>query len=182
MISQRWRESSESSQDSSSVPDLHLVGVDGVEVAGQRRPAGHRVDRLEHPRFALLAADPVQVQALAHLLEQVGGGDAGVRHGLTAIVGIGLPNSRPRSASTSGASRSASRNPSLEKRSASSDRISRYCCDECSGTLIANTRSTGAWSRAPKSTGRSEEHTSELQSLMRISYAVFCLKQNNMTS
>src|SRR3546814_5314181 len=28
--------------------------------------------------------------------------------------------------------------------------------------------------------GRSEEHTSELQSLMRISYAVFCLKQNNI--
>src|SRR3546814_7624364 len=26
------------------------------------------------------------------------------------------------------------------------------------------------------SSGRSEEHTSELQSLMRISYAVFCLK------
>src|SRR3546814_4168827 len=26
---------------------------------------------------------------------------------------------------------------------------------------------------------RSEEHTSELQSLMRISYAVFCLKTNN---
>src|SRR3546814_6142054 len=28
-------------------------------------------------------------------------------------------------------------------------------------------------------TARSEEHTSELQSLMRISYAVFCLKQKN---
>src|SRR3546814_6381258 len=28
---------------------------------------------------------------------------------------------------------------------------------------------------------RSEEHTSELQSLMRISYAVFCLKQKNTT-
>src|SRR3546814_7775089 len=28
---------------------------------------------------------------------------------------------------------------------------------------------------------RSEEHTSELQSLMRISYAVLCLKQNNQT-
>src|SRR3546814_9446204 len=26
---------------------------------------------------------------------------------------------------------------------------------------------------------RSEEHTSELQSLMRLSYAVFCLEQNN---
>src|SRR3546814_1446042 len=31
--------------------------------------------------------------------------------------------------------------------------------------------------RAP----RSEEHTSELQSLMRISYAVFCLKKKNTT-
>src|SRR3546814_3726398 len=30
--------------------------------------------------------------------------------------------------------------------------------------------------RAPRGTLRSEEHTSELQSLMRISYAVFCLK------
>src|SRR3546814_3287142 len=30
----------------------------------------------------------------------------------------------------------------------------------------------GGWER-----GRSEEHTSELQSLMRISYAVFCLKK-----
>src|SRR3546814_5160030 len=28
---------------------------------------------------------------------------------------------------------------------------------------------------------RSEEHTSELQSLMRISYAVFCLKKNKQT-
>src|SRR3546814_2413976 len=30
--------------------------------------------------------------------------------------------------------------------------------------------------------GRSEEHTSELQSLMRISYAVFCLKKKTTTS
>src|SRR3546814_7614521 len=30
-----------------------------------------------------------------------------------------------------------------------------------------------------RSAQRSEEHTSELQSLMRISYAVFCLKKNN---
>src|SRR3546814_4919178 len=29
---------------------------------------------------------------------------------------------------------------------------------------------------------RSEEHTSELQSLMRISYAVFCLKKNKHTT
>src|SRR3546814_10787047 len=30
--------------------------------------------------------------------------------------------------------------------------------------------------------GRSEEHTSELQSLMRISYAVFCLKKKKQTN
>src|SRR3546814_1472905 len=41
----------------------------------------------------------------------------------------------------------------------------------------------GAWRIPPASDGsvgnrrRSEEHTSELQSLMRISYAVFCLKK-----
>src|SRR3546814_1385305 len=33
--------------------------------------------------------------------------------------------------------------------------------------------------RSPQSRRRSEEHTSELQSLMRISYAVFCLKTKN---
>src|SRR3546814_7601813 len=32
---------------------------------------------------------------------------------------------------------------------------------------------------APGDAARSEEHTSELQSLMRISYAVFCLKKTN---
>src|SRR3546814_4601171 len=42
----------------------------------------------------------------------------------------------------------------------------------------------GAISRAAVSNGfqyRSEEHTSELQSLMRISYAVLCLKKNIQT-
>src|SRR3546814_8420379 len=33
--------------------------------------------------------------------------------------------------------------------------------------------------RAASASRRSEEHTSELQSLMRISYAVFCLKKKN---
>src|SRR3546814_7384987 len=35
-----------------------------------------------------------------------------------------------------------------------------------------------AWAAA-RAQGRSEEHTSELQSLMRTSYAVFCLKKKN---
>src|SRR3546814_1323225 len=33
-----------------------------------------------------------------------------------------------------------------------------------------------------RSAFRSEEHTSELQSLMRITYAVFCLKKKNITT
>src|SRR3546814_6992083 len=33
--------------------------------------------------------------------------------------------------------------------------------------------------RIERERARSEEHTSELQSLMRISYAVFCLKKKN---
>src|SRR3546814_5178532 len=35
------------------------------------------------------------------------------------------------------------------------------------------------WIEGSIKPGRSEEHTSELQSLMRISYAVFCLKKKN---
>src|SRR3546814_17264974 len=41
-------------------------------------------------------------------------------------------------------------------------------------------RPIGARPRRPRRS-RSEEHTSELQSLMRISYAVFCLKKKKKT-
>src|SRR3546814_4745909 len=41
---------------------------------------------------------------------------------------------------------------------------------------VQHTTSVGAQHRL-----RSEEHTSELQSLMRISYAVFCLKKKKLT-
>src|SRR3546814_1529207 len=37
----------------------------------------------------------------------------------------------------------------------------------------------GCCPACPDLASRSEEHTSELQSLMRISYAVFCLKKKN---
>src|SRR3546814_6334671 len=52
----------------------------------------------------------------------------------------------------------------------------------CPGATIAAERAANARTGAaiPGTTGslwRSEEHTSELQSLMRISYAVFCLKK-----
>src|SRR3546814_17817761 len=45
--------------------------------------------------------------------------------------------------------------------------------------LVRCRTASGMWSMAEERAGmdRSEEHTSELQSLMRISYAVFCLKK-----
>src|SRR3546814_3586971 len=53
---------------------------------------------------------------------------------------------------------------------AGSERIARVFDDQPSRP---DHPAPGPW----QSAGRSEEHTSELQSLMRISYAVFCLKK-----
>src|SRR3546814_3383737 len=44
-------------------------------------------------------------------------------------------------------------------------------------TFILTAKTRGLFCREWLITFRSEEHTSELQSLMRISYAVFCLKK-----
>src|SRR3546814_8426118 len=49
---------------------------------------------------------------------------------------------------------------------------------ECN-RLSAQPRRLSWASCASRISGGSEEHTSELQSLMRISYAVFCLKKKN---
>src|SRR3546814_2883992 len=63
----------------------------------------------------------------------------------------------------------------------------RCCRNPCRRRYWSTSGPSGAgharrWGRSsrnwpPNSTARSEEHTSELQSLMRISYAVFCLKK-----
>src|SRR3546814_9184347 len=51
------------------------------------------------------------------------------------------------------------------------------------GTALAQDHDDrGGWSRDHNAPRRSEEHTSELQSLMRISYAVFCLKKKQITN
>src|SRR3546814_653325 len=44
--------------------------------------------------------------------------------------------------------------------------------------MIRPLKPSAYWLQRPAA-NRSEEHTSELQSLMRISYAVFCLKKNS---
>src|SRR3546814_6059069 len=46
--------------------------------------------------------------------------------------------------------------------------------------LVAIVRDPGGAGVGRQAARRSEEHTSELQSLMRISYAVFCLKKKNL--
>src|SRR3546814_19892979 len=53
--------------------------------------------------------------------------------------------------------------------------------DETSVRRLVEThfRLTGSFRAREILDDRSEEHTSELQSLMRISYAVFCLKKKN---
>src|SRR3546814_7039424 len=46
---------------------------------------------------------------------------------------------------------------------------------------VHGVRPAGVVAEIHHDSARSEEHTSELQSLMRISYAVFCLKKKNKT-
>src|SRR3546814_9919593 len=55
------------------------------------------------------------------------------------------------------------------------------CSWEAAAETIGTTDTFPKGSAASAIVGRSEEHTSELQSLMRISYAVFCLKKKNKT-
>src|SRR3546814_2547220 len=49
----------------------------------------------------------------------------------------------------------------------------------CAGSRVVDVSGRPRRCRCMLVRGRSEEHTSELQSLMRISYAVFCLKKKN---
>src|SRR3546814_3214255 len=52
----------------------------------------------------------------------------------------------------------------------------RFFIDNWTETYVEAPLAIGSWQQ------RSEEHTSELQSLMRISYAVFCLKKKKTRS
>src|SRR3546814_4523802 len=52
---------------------------------------------------------------------------------------------------------------------------------ESERALLAHRASHDPLTAMPNRAARSEEHTSELQSLMRISYAVFCLKKKTTT-
>src|SRR3546814_2416058 len=53
------------------------------------------------------------------------------------------------------------------------------CMRSCRPRQVMPASAARACLPASPAFARSEEHTSELQSLMRISYAVFCLKKKN---
>src|SRR3546814_9658038 len=61
------------------------------------------------------------------------------------------------------------------------ERLAGFASVSCQNATFAPTkprdRYATLWAQVPASASRSEEHTSELQSLMRNSYAVFCLKK-----
>src|SRR3546814_6988738 len=72
--------------------------------------------------------------------------------------------------------------PAADRRGRGSAQGERYRGRRWQATAVPRRRlasSGGRVGRAspPRPRARSEEHTSELQSLMRISYAVFCLKK-----
>src|SRR3546814_6202848 len=58
---------------------------------------------------------------------------------------------------------------------------SSRACSWCASGRHRRARGPAGSSAGRAATRRSEEHTSELQSLMRISYAVFCLKKKTKT-
>src|SRR3546814_4152360 len=59
------------------------------------------------------------------------------------------------------------------------DRISAAVPRRSAATAVCARSAFRRGPSRPRKGIRSEEHTSELQSLMRISYAVFCLKKKN---
>src|SRR3546814_8966052 len=67
-------------------------------------------------------------------------------------------------------------------RQQAADRLRSLIREGASSPVIAGARTELAYVRHAKGPiyQRSEEHTSELQSLMRISYAVFCLKKKTI--
>src|SRR3546814_4928331 len=68
----------------------------------------------------------------------------------------------------------------LRGRKTASDLLPSSARHQCQGSsVMPPTTEPQRFKTFPKSATRSEEHTSELQSLMRISYAVFCLKKKN---
>ena len=120
--------------------DLHLVRVDGVEIAGQRRASRHGVAGFQHAAAAVLAGEPAQVEPLALLVEQFAGA---VMRAVMRVASSGSSRSRVPHREACVAARAAGMSAS-PKRCASSDSNCRCRWVKCSGTAMAKTRSTGS--------------------------------------
>src|SRR3546814_1125063 len=86
------------------------------------------------------------------------------------------PVPRPRSPAEACADVAHAAAPQNSEPSPSTRKAHQSECGETNASDAGRPRNTASRSKCPERT-RSEEHTSELQSLMRISYAVFCLKK-----
>src|SRR3546814_1432062 len=95
------------------------------------------------------------------------------RYGLAIAVGLELPERLRQAASTRYASIAATAPMlGLTTRADAADRVAAT-------GVLSSTAMVDLYSQIYAAEDRSEEHPSELQSLMRISYAVFCLKKKN---
>src|SRR3546814_2648105 len=106
----------------------------------------------------------------------MGGGDAGGvkeladRHHDAGVVVSGVARKFPREAEDG----------QIERECGIMGDVQRQDVAPFLGKLLLERSGKSVLQSSAVSAGRSEEHTSELQSLMRISYAVFCLKNKTI--
>src|SRR3546814_9979655 len=120
--------------------------------------------------FAELIGQDAMVQTLGNAIARERLAHAFLLTGVAAWARPQPPASSPR------------RSTASARRGRAARRSSRAACASHAGRSPRG--GTSMWWKwtPPRTPGRSEEHTSELQSLMRISYAVFCLKKKKTTT
>src|SRR3546814_4060618 len=157
----------------------HAVGQGGVQRLEQRSHAlRHRIE----PAFTGLVGHrpyPLQIACPAMAMPSAGTRtpkNAGGRGGQRDSMGVERPQrseARPRLIPLRGREGRDRLSPTRQttRRRTPAPWLARSACDLAPAMWVVTLGQD-----------RSEEHTSELQSLMRISYAVFCLKKKNYTT
>src|SRR3546814_3715703 len=152
-----------------------------AEARDQARTTARESSGTAHALALTLESQRTQVAALSQSLERMGS----QRGSSTAAWANWRPSSRPATKTrpwrwNSSARRCSNSASSPNARWAPRAPRSRASTTSCASSNRSATSATNSrWPSARRfrsASLRSEEHTSELQSLMRISYAVFCLK------
>src|SRR3546814_4429581 len=110
----------------------------------------------------------VDAQVVAHVRHAEDVAQSEHRRGLQAALAVGVAEHAPRL-------------HLLGVGAAAAEQAALAVAGQCPGEVLPEGRGTGGCLPLAGLEFRSEEHTSELQSLMRISYAVFCLKKKIYT-